>query len=106
VTMKRHGMIYGAYHFPTGKWYVGQTINTRYQRAQQHWWSRKNATDYLHMTLADDPDPMCWLALPLEVIPASDWQQPGPHHANWREAERNRLCKAANVRERFWVDKL
>jgi hypothetical protein len=71
-----HGMIYGAYHFPSGKWYVGQTINTIQERARQHWWARKSAMDYLHLTLADDPDPMCWVAFPLEKVPKERWVIP------------------------------
>ena len=63
-----NGMIYGAYHCPTGRWYVGQTINTIWQRVKQHWYSRRAAPDYLHLALADDPDPMTWIALPLEAI--------------------------------------
>jgi len=34
---ERHGMIYGAYHLPTGRWYVGQTVTTVQERARQHW---------------------------------------------------------------------
>ena len=75
-------MIYAAYHFASGRWYVGQTINTVMQRARQHWWSRRGANDYLHLALADTPDPMGWLALPVETIPKQQWCDPGPKHAN------------------------
>ena len=54
-----NGLVYGAFHFSTGKWYVGQTINTVLQRAKQHWWSRPTTRDYMHLAMADDPDPMC-----------------------------------------------
>ena len=103
---KTHGMIYAAYHFASGRWYVGQTINTVMQRARQHWWSRRGANDYLHLALADTPDPMGWLALPVETIPKQQWCDPGPKHANWRQRERVRFRHVATVRERWWVDKL
>ena len=53
-----HGLIYAAFHCPTGKFYVGQTINTIQARAQDHWYARRKATDYFHTALADDADPM------------------------------------------------
>ena len=100
------GMLYAAFHFPTGRWYVGQTINTIAQRARQHWWARRDATDYLHLALADDPDPMTWLALPLERIPPEEWREPMPHSAGWRDKERTQFRKVATIRERYWVNKL
>ena len=37
-TFGRAGAIYALFHFPTGRWYVGQTIHPVHVRAQQHWW--------------------------------------------------------------------
>ena len=103
----RNGMIYGAYHFPTGKWYVGQTINTVRQRAREHWWARNSADDFLHLTLADDPDPMSWVAFPLEGVPKELWCTPlNARRAGWRKLERAKFRAVATPRERFWVDKL
>jgi len=103
----RHGMVYGAYHFPTGRWYVGQTINTVRERARQHWYARKSARDFLHLALADDPDPMTWLALPLEAIPMELWRTPErERQANWRKKECAKFREVATPRERYWVDKL
>jgi hypothetical protein len=99
-------MLYAAFHFSTGRWYVGQTINTITERARQHWWSRRDATDYLHLALADDPDPMCWLPLPLERVPPEVWREPIPHQAGWRERERTRFRQVATIRERYWVNRL
>ena len=102
-----HGMIYGAYHFPTGKWYVGQTVNTVQQRAREHWWARNSARDYLHLTLADDPDPMCWVAFPLEAIPKELWQTPSNQRlAGWRKNERAKFRALATPREQYWVNLL
>jgi hypothetical protein len=81
VAKHRHGVIYAAYHFPTGKWYVGQTINTVASRAKQHWWARRHDKDFLHLTLADDPDPMSWFSLPVEYIPKECWAEPTPKTA-------------------------
>ena len=103
---QHHGAIYGAYHCPTGKWYVGQTINCIDQRAKDHWHSRKQATDYLHLTLADDPDPMCFIFIALECIPKEEWAEPSPRQHGWRARERTRFRAVATPRERFWVDKL
>eukprot|EP00667_Euglena_gracilis_P000109 EG_transcript_109 len=100
-------MIYGAYHFPTGKWYVGQTVNTIRQRAREHWYARKSARDFLHLALADDPDPMTWLALPLEIIPKELWRCPeADRQAGWRKKERALFRAVATPREKYWVDKL
>ena len=87
VVMNRHGAIYAAYHFPTGKWYVGQTINTVPHRARQHWYSRRTDKDFLHLTLADDPDPMCWISLPVEYIPKEEWEESTPKGAKYRDRE-------------------
>jgi len=103
----RNGMVYGAYHFPTGRWYVGQTINTVRERARQHWWARKSAKDFLHLAMADDPDPMTWIAFPLEAIPKELWRcPPSERQADWRKRERARFRAVATPRERYWVDKL
>ena len=102
-----HGMVYGIYHFPTGKWYVGQTINTVETRARQHWWSRNSAEDYFHLALADDPDPMCWVAFPLEAVPKEEWMTPeSQRKAGWRKREVARFRVVATPREREWVNTL
>ena len=104
---ERHGMIYGVYHFPTGKWYVGQTVNTIQARAKQHWWSRRRAEDFFHLALADDPDPMTWVAFPLEAIPMELWRTPpAERRAGWRQGEVAKFRAVATPRERHWVDKL
>ena len=101
------GMIYGIYHFPTGKWYVGQTINTIQARAREHWWSRAKAGDYFHLALADSADPMCFVSLPLERINKDLWRYPpGPRPGEWRSIERARFRAAATIRERHWVNRL
>ena len=33
------GAVYGIYHFTSGRWYVGQTVNAIHKRAQGHWWA-------------------------------------------------------------------
>ena len=104
--MKHNGAIYAAYHCPTGKWYVGQTINTIAARAKNHWHSRRRATDHLHLTLADDPDPMCLLFIALEHIPKVEWEEPAPRQQGYRKRELARFRAVATPRERFWVDKL
>ena len=102
-----HGMIYAAYHFPTGRWYVGQTINTVQTRARQHWWARRSAKDLLHLALAEDADPMMWAAFPLERVPQDLWQTPPTERqANWRKDEVAKFRAVATPRERFWTDKL
>jgi hypothetical protein len=106
VAKHRHGLIYAAYHFPTGKWYVGQTINTLATRARQHWWARNRDKDFLHLTLADDPDPMCWVSFPVEYIPKECWEEPTPKSANFRDRERRNFRQYASVREKYWIQKL
>ena len=100
------GSIYAAFHFPTGKWYIGQTINTIQNRAQEHWHARRRASDYFHLTLADDPDPMCLMVFPVECIPRSEWAEAEPRRSGWRSRERTRFRAVATPRERYWVDKL
>ena len=85
---------------------MGQTINTIDQRAKGHWHSRKQATDYLHLTLADDPDPMCFIFITLECIPREEWAESTPRQHGWRMRELIRFRAVATPRERFWVDKL
>ena len=69
---QHHGMIYAAFHCPTGKFYVGQTINTIQARARDHWYARRKATDYFHLALADDLDPMCLVFFALERVPLEE----------------------------------
>ena len=51
------GVIYGIYHFTSGRWYVGQTINEVYRRAQSHWWARFRDLDLFHEALSLEEDP-------------------------------------------------
>jgi hypothetical protein len=85
---------------------VGQTINTIQNRAREHWYGRSQAKDHLHLTLADDPDPMCLVFLPLECIPKEEWAEPTPRQPDWRARERTRFRAVATPRERYWVDRL
>jgi hypothetical protein len=47
---KAKGWVYGLFHFASGRWYVGQTINEFWVRAEQHWHARKRLTDVLQCT--------------------------------------------------------
>ena len=67
------GAIYAIYHFPSGRWYVGQTVGTVHKRAQEHWQSRFRCADAFHQALALDDTPFNFIALPLEWIPAEDY---------------------------------
>ena len=51
------GVIYGVYHFTSGRWYVGQTVSTIHKRAQEHWHSRNRLEDAFHQALARDDSP-------------------------------------------------
>ena len=83
----RRGLIYGAFHCPTGRWYMGQIINCINQRLRQHWWARDRDKDFFHLTLTDDPDLMVLLPFVLEYIPRRLWEAPTPHRAQWRKQE-------------------
>ena len=95
AVLQHNGAIYGAFHCPTGKWYVGQTINTIAARAKSHWHSRRRATDHLHLTLADDPDPMCLIFIALEHIPKDEWVEPAPRQQGYRKRELTRFRAVA-----------
>jgi len=59
------------------------------------------------LTLADDPDPMSWVAFPLEGVPKELWCTPlNAWRAGRRKHERAKFRAVATPRERFWVDKL
>ena len=66
----------------------------------------KQRTGLSPVDFGDQPDPMCWLAVQLEMVPPEEWREPMPHHPNWRKQERAKFRKAATPRERYWVHKL
>ena len=96
------GAVYAIYHFTSGRWYVGQTVGTVHKRAQEHWQSRKRCTDAFHQALALDDSPFCFIAFPLEWIPAESYIYPGQR----RKERVKKFRAAATPRERYWVDKL
>ena len=96
------GAIYGIYHFTSGRWYVGQTINEVYRRAQGHWWARFRDLDLFHEALSLEEDPFSFIALPLEYIPVEWYHR--PHQT--RDLTRKRFRQAATPRERHWIGKL
>jgi hypothetical protein len=59
------GAIYAIYHFTSGRWYVGQTVNEIHKRAQAHWWSRTREDDLFHQAMLADESPFSFVALPL-----------------------------------------
>ncbi len=91
------GAIYGIYHFTAGRWYVGQTINTIYKRAQEHWWSRYREDDAFHQALGLEFNPFAFIALPLEFIPREKYVRAGLN----RRAQISEFRKAATPRERY-----
>jgi len=62
-----NGVIYGVFHFASGRWYVGQTVNKYGERAQKHWYERRSASDLFHTAL-DEFTPFFFAIFPLEVI--------------------------------------
>ena len=98
----RCGGIYAIYHFTTGRWYVGQTVNQLWQRAQHHWHSRLREDDLFHDALSTDPNPFALVVLPLEWIPQDKY---APPETPRQDAVRN-FRRLATPRERYWVGKL
>ena len=97
----RCGVIYGLYHFTSGRWYVGQTKKRAWARFQEHWYSRKRLPDLLHEALALEQDPFCVTLIPLEFIDQHIWLQ------STTAQEQTRLFRnAATPREQYWTDKL
>ena len=96
------GVIYGIYHFTSGRWYVGQTINTVWSRAQNHWWSRVRESDAFHQALALDVNPFSFIAFPFEFIPRESYIRNGMQ----RRIQIREFRKVATPRERHWVDLL
>ena len=96
------GAIYGLYHFTTGRWYIGQTVNPIHKRVQQHWWSRFRDQDLFHEALALEETPFCFIAIPLEWIPDDLYKA----KEQTRKQTVNRFRAAATPRERYWVGKL
>ena len=61
----------------------------------------------MHLSMADDPDPMCWVLIPVEAIPQALWKIPQSNRrAGWRKQERDMFKMLATPREKAWVDKL
>ena len=96
------GAIYAIYHFTSGRWYVGQTIDAIYKRAQGHWWARFQASDAFHQALGLDLTPFSFIALPLEWISPENFQGPDVE----RLLQIKEFRRAATPRERYWVDRL
>ena len=94
------GLIYGIYHFATGRWYIGQTVNSYWERAQKHWYERKSATDHVHNALANELTPFSFVIFPLEVIEGTKYK------GRTREATVKRFRHVATPRERYWVGRL
>jgi len=94
------GWVYGIYQFSTGRVYVGQTIGTLLNRAQQHWWERTRVHDLFHQALETEQNPFSFVILPLEKIPEHTWTR-----VSWEESKEE-FRKVATIRERFWVKKL
>ena len=42
------GAVYAIYHFTSGRWYVGQTVNAVHKRAQGQWLARLREDDAFH----------------------------------------------------------
>jgi len=104
---ERHGMINGVYYLPTGRWYVIQKVTAVQERGRRHWPSRCRVEDHLDLALANDPDPMMWVAFPLGTIPMDLWQTtPAERRAGWRWTEVAKFWVIAYPRERHWVDNL
>ena len=94
------GWIYELYHFHSGKWYIGQTIQKIWERAQQHWYQRETHDDALHTLLSKDTKPFTYVCIPLEKIDEQEWR-----HRN-REIARKQFREKATERERYWVRKI
>ena len=95
-------MIYAIYHFPTGKWYVGQTIGNCLQRLQSLWRARHTCTDLFHNALQTDATPYSMHCMPLELLPFRDYTgRLVPH-----QRAKNNFRRAAHARERYWTSKL
>ena len=91
------GWIYALFHFPTGRWYVGQTIRRLYIRSQSQ---RKTSTDVLHMALRNDPNPFSFVVFPMEQISPQLYIKPGKQT---RKATNDLFRKFATPREQNWV---
>ena len=92
------GWIYTLFHFPTGRFYVGQTIRLIWDRTREHWWNRHRCPDLLHQAIANDTTPFHFLMLPLEKLP--DLQDERP------TSRKKVLRRIAHTRERYWTAKL
>ena len=97
---KSQGWIYALFHLASGRWYVGQTINEYWIRAEQHWRDRQRLTDVLHNALANEISPFSYVVLPLEKV------RDELYLCKTREATRSRFRQFATPRERYWVGRL
>ena len=98
----RCGAIYAIYHCPSGRLYVGSTINEIWERARHHWWSRFREDDLFHDALSGDVDPFSSIVIPLEWIREEDYHRPGAP----RKAVNAAFRRVALPREQFWVARL
>ena len=89
------GWVYGIYQFSTGRVYVGQTIGTLLNRAQQHWWERTRVHDLFHQALETEQNPFSFVILPLEKIPEHIWTR-----VSWEESKEE-FRKVATIKERL-----
>jgi len=100
ATWNRSGLIYGLFHFASGRWYVGQTIRRMETRAKEHWHQRKTLNDLLHFALANEASPFSFAVFPLEFIPKEHYNDAD------RETARENFRLFATPRERYWVGRL
>ena len=90
------------YHFPSGRRYTGQTINTLWLRRQQHWWERDRKPDLLHQAITVDASPFSFVVLRLQIIPLDIcWS-----HGQSRSETQDRLRAVATPLEREWTDSI
>ena len=96
------GWIYVVFHTTSGRYYVGQTVNTIWERLQKHWWSQKEKEDLFHLALRDDNNPYCLIGLPLQWIPPHQWKKRGYS----RNKEVQCFRDVATPIEKWWVQHL
>jgi len=95
------GVIYAVVHLPTSKIYVGQTINSAFDRLKSHWYARLQS-DYRNGLLRDfmRNQPLHnFVVWPLEIIDKTMYVNNGISNTHL-------FRNTAVVRETFWIKEL
>jgi hypothetical protein len=96
------GVIYVIIHIPSSRLYVGQTINSSFDRLKTHWSTRFTSdarNQDLHSAMSKASSVKDYIIWPLEIIPLHMYTINGTRsHSHFR--------RIACVSETYWINKL